>query len=164
MAEMFDLQMPWWQIVLRATLVYVLLLAMLRLGGKRSAGEFTPFDIVFLVLLGEAMQSSLIGAELSVLAGLIAAATLVALHWLIAFVSARSKRLERVLEGAPVLLAEGGRIFEDQLRRQNVSRADFDEAMREARCPSPSEIQYALLENDGRILVMRRQDVAGKEN
>jgi uncharacterized membrane protein YcaP (DUF421 family) len=110
-AEMFQLAMPWWAFVLRACVVYFILLAMLRVSGKRSMGQFTPFDILLVVLLGNAVQNALLGADTSVGGGLLLAATLIALNWIVGLVSARSPKVERWVEGAPVLLARDGQVY-----------------------------------------------------
>ena len=125
MSALFDLAMPWWEFVLRAAVVYVAILLMVRLSGKRTVGQFTPFDMILLVLLGTAVQNSLIGEDVSLLGGLILAATLIGLNYLIALVTSRSVRADRLIEGAPVVLARDGRLFERMLKRELVSRADF---------------------------------------
>ena len=67
MSSLFELAMPWWEFVLRAVLVYFILLLMLRMSGKRTVGQFTPFDLLVVVLLGTAVQNSLIGEDFSLL-------------------------------------------------------------------------------------------------
>ena len=69
--SLFELGMPWWEFVLRAVAVYVVVLLMVRLTGKRTVGQFTPFDLLVVVLLGTAVQNSLIGEDTSLLGGLI---------------------------------------------------------------------------------------------
>ncbi|MEJ2791443.1 MULTISPECIES: YetF domain-containing protein [unclassified Pseudoxanthomonas] len=156
-AEMFQLAMPWWAFVLRACVVYFILLAMLRVSGKRSMGQFTPFDILLVVLLGNAVQNALLGADTSVGGGLLLAATLIALNWIVGLVSARSPKVERWVEGAPVLLARDGQVYRDVLRRELISREDFEKAMREAGCLDMADIRLAVLENNGHITVVGRQ-------
>jgi Predicted membrane protein len=156
-AEMFQLAMPWWAFVLRACAVYFILLAMLRVSGKRSMGQFTPFDILLVVLLGNAVQNALLGADTSVGGGLLLAATLIALNWIVGLVSARSPKVERWVEGAPVLLARDGQVYRDVLRRELISREDFEKAMREASCLDMADIRLAVLENNGHITVVGRQ-------
>ena len=157
-AEMFQLAMPWWAFVLRACAVYFILLAMLRVSGKRSMGQFTPFDILLVVLLGNAVQNALLGADTSVGGGLLLAATLIALNWTVGLVSARSPKVERWVEGAPVLLARDGQVYRDVLRRELISREDFEKAMREAGCLDMADIRLAVLENNGHITLVARQD------
>lgn len=156
-AEMFQLAMPWWAFVLRACVVYFLLLAMIRMTGKRTMGQFTPFDMLLVVLLGNAVQNSLLGEDTSVGGGLLLAATLIALNWIVGLVSARSPKVERWVEGAPVLLARDGQVYRDVLRRELISREDFEKAMREAGCLGMADIRLAVLENNGHITVVPRQ-------
>ena len=129
---MFELSMHDWEYVLRAVVVYVVLLGMIRLSGKRTMGQFTPFDVLLIVLLGNAVQNSLLGDDHSLLGGLLLVATLIGLNWAVGVVSARSRKADRILVGEPVLLAKDGEIYKAVLRRENISQADFDEAMREA--------------------------------
>jgi uncharacterized membrane protein YcaP (DUF421 family) len=156
-AEMFELAMPWWAFVLRACVVYFLLLAMIRMTGKRTMGQFTPFDMLLVVLLGNAVQNALLGQDTSVGGGLLLAATLIALNWMVGLASARSAKVERWVEGAPVLLAREGRVYRDVLRRELISREDFEKAMREAGCLDMADVRLAVLENNGHITVVPRQ-------
>ncbi|SFV33607.1 MULTISPECIES: YetF domain-containing protein [unclassified Pseudoxanthomonas] len=156
--QMFQLAMPWWAFVLRACVVYFILLGMIRLSGKRTMGQFTPFDMLLVVLLGNAVQNALLGEDTSVGGGLLLAATLITLNWFVGLVSARSPRVERWVEGAPVLLARDGQVYRDVLRRELISREDFEKAMREAGCLDMADIRLAVLENNGHITLVARQD------
>lgn len=160
MSNLFELAMPWWEFVLRGIAVYFILLTMLRLSGKRTVGQFTPFDLLVVVLLGTAVQNSLIGEDYSLLGGLILAATLVGCNWLVGFVSARSDRLEEVIQGGPVLLARDGTIFDAVLRAQNVSRNDLHEALRDHGLREASQAALVTLEVDGTITVVPCRDGA----
>ena len=153
-AEMLDLSMPWWQFVLRACVVYFVLLLLIRASGKRTMGQFTPFDMLLVVLLGNAVQNALLGQDASVAGGLLLAATLISLNWLVGFASARSERLETIVEGSPVLLAREGQVYRAVLRRELISRADFDKALREAGCLDIGQIKLAVLETNGHITVV----------
>lgn len=154
--QMFQLAMPWWAFVLRACIVYFILLGMIRLSGKRTMGQFTPFDMLLVVLLGNAVQNALLGEDTSVGGGLLLAATLITLNWLVGLASARSPRVERLVEGAPVLLARDGQVYRDVLRRELISHEDFEKAMREAGCLDMADIQLAVLENNGHITLVAR--------
>ncbi len=156
-AEMFDLAMPWWAFVLRACLVYFLLLVMIRMTGKRTMGQFTPFDMLLVVLLGNAVQNALLGQDTSVGGGLLLAATLIALNWIVGLASARSPKVERWVEGSPVLLAREGQVYRDVLRRELISHEDFEKAIRDAGCLDVADIKLAVLENNGHITVVTRQ-------
>ncbi|MGH8062412.1 MAG: DUF421 domain-containing protein [Pseudoxanthomonas sp.] len=154
--EMFDLAMPWWAFVLRACIVYFILLALIRASGKRTMGQFTPFDMLLVVLLGNAVQNALLGQDTSVGGGLLLAVTLLALNWLVGLVSARSAKMEALVEGVPVLLARDGQVYKDVLRRELISRADFDKAMRESGVEDLEDIRMAVLETNGHITLVTR--------
>ena len=154
--QMFDLAMPWWAFVLRACIVYFILLLLIRASGKRTMGQFTPFDMLLVVLLGNAVQNALLGQDASVGGGLLLATTLLLLNWLVGLVSARSARMEALVEGVPVLLARDGKVYQDVLRRELISRADFDKAMRESGVEDIDDIHLAVLETNGHITLVTR--------
>ena len=157
MSELLQMSMPWWEFVLRAVVVYVVLLAMIRLSGKRTMGQFTSFDMLLIVLLGNAVQNALLGTDTSMAGGLLLAATLMTLNWMVGFVTARSQRVERLLEGEPVVLARNGHVYRDVLRRELVSRDDLAKAMREEGCSDISHVHLALLETNGHITILTRE-------
>ena len=154
--EMLDLAMPWWHFVLRACVVYFVLLLMIRASGKRTMGQFTPFDMLLVVLLGNAVQNALLGSDTSVAGGLLLAITLISLNWIVGFVSARSEKVEALIEGSPVLLARDGNVYREVLRKELISRADFDKALREAGCEAIDEVKLAVLETNGHITIIKR--------
>ncbi|MUV13295.1 DUF421 domain-containing protein [Noviluteimonas gilva] len=154
---MFELSMPVWEYVLRAVVVYVVLLGMIRISGKRTMGQFTPFDVLLIVLLGNAVQNALLGKDTSLVGGLLLAAVLITLNWSTGFLAARSRKAEKLIEGAPVILACDGELYADVLRRELVSKNDFDEALRQAGELTMEDVRYAILETDGRISVVPRK-------
>ena len=152
---MFDLELPWWEFIVRGTIIYVVLLVLVRLSGKRTVGQFTPFDLVVVLLLSEAVSSGLSGDDHSVTGGLIAAATLVALNFCLAWLTSHYERVEVLVEGREVLLGRNGQLYEDVLKRQRVSRADVEKVLRENDCML-KEMRCAFLEADGSISVIKR--------
>jgi len=160
MTELWIPGEPVGELLLRATVVYFALLVLVRISGKRTVGQFTPFDLVVVMLISEATQAALVDGEKSITGALIVVATLIALNWLLGFASARSRRIDRLVEGSPVLVARDGRIFEDALARQNVSLGDFREAMRSHGVPRDDQIRFAFLETNGEITVVSREQAA----
>lgn len=154
---MFDLSLPWWEFIVRGSVVYLVLLVMVRVTGKRTVGQFTPFDLIVVMLLSEAVSSSLNGGDESLPGGLIAAATLVALDVVIALVTSRSQKADAVLQGSPVLVGRDGVIYEEVLKRQRVPRSDLEKALRGADCDI-EDMRMAILEADGNINIMKKQD------
>ncbi|HIE1099536.1 MULTISPECIES: YetF domain-containing protein [Stenotrophomonas] len=154
MPDLFALAMPWWEFILRAVVVYVVVLGMVRLSGKRALGQITPFDVLLIVLLGNAVQNALLGTDTSLGGGLLLAATLILLNYGVGWVSTRNRRIERLVEGEPVVIARDGRLFETVLRREQVTRADFEAAMRQQGCLGVEDVALALLEINGHITII----------
>lgn len=151
---MFDMALPWWEFVVRGLAVYLLLLVMVRLSGRRTVGQFTPFDLLVVVLLSEAVSNSLNGGDESLVGGLVAAATLVAINSLVALASSRSARVEKLVDGSAVLIGRDGVFFDKVVRNCRLSQADLEEALREHDCPR-AEMKCAFLEVDGEISILR---------
>lgn len=155
---MFTLNEPWWQLVTRAAIVYIVLMVLVRLSGKRTVGEFTPFDLVVVLLIAEASQGALTGGDESVSGGLLLAATLIAINYGVGFVSARSQRFDSLVEGDPVTLIRNGRRDEHALRRNNIPVSDLEEALRKSGITSEQDVRLAILETDGVITIVRRRN------
>ena len=154
---MFDLDVAWWELMARAAIVYFAVLIMVRLSGKRTIGQFSPFDVIVLMLLSEAAQGSLTGEDHSIQGGLLVIATLVALNWTMAFLGARSTKFESLVEGDPVTLIKDGIKREDAIRRNNILEGDLAEAMRAHEIRHVSEVEWAVLEPDGEISFFKRR-------
>lgn len=154
MTELFSLSAPWWAFVLRAMAIYLLVMVLVRLSGKRAVGQFTPFDLVLLILIGNAVQNGLNGGDNSLTGAALLAVCLIALNYATAFLSARVPRARKWIEGEPVVLAQDGRVFHDVLRRELVSKADFREAMRGAGCSEIERVKLAVLETNGHISIV----------
>jgi uncharacterized membrane protein YcaP (DUF421 family) len=152
---MFDMQHPWWEFIVRGFVIYTVLLVMVRITGKRTVGQFTPFDLLVVMLLSEGVSNSLNAGDESLTAGLIVAATLVGLDLLIAFASTYSKRIDGVIQGHPVLIGRDGVIYRDVLKRERVPEADVETALRSADC-SLEDMRMAVLEADGNINIMKK--------
>jgi uncharacterized membrane protein YcaP (DUF421 family) len=157
MNDLFQLSAPWWHFVLRAVAIYALVMILIRISGKRAVGQFTPFDLVLLVLIGNAVQNGLNGGDNSLSGALILAACLIVLNYAVAFVTARSQKVERIVEGVPKVLARDGTVFHDVLRSELVSLDDFHEALRMNNLANPDDVALALLETNGSISVVPRE-------
>jgi uncharacterized membrane protein YcaP (DUF421 family) len=162
MSDMFALAMPWWEFILRAVVVYVVVLGMVRLTGKRALGQVTPFDVLLIVLLGNAVQNALLGQDTSLAGGLLLAATLIALNYGVGWLTTRNRRMERLIEGEPVLVARDGRLLDSVLRRELITQADFDAALRQQGCRDVEEVELALLEINGHITIVPRRDAQAR--
>lgn len=155
MHEMFTLGVPAWELVCRAVIVYVALLVMLRLSGKRTVGELSIFDLIVIIVLGSAVRAALLGNDKSVLGGLLVVAVLLLLDFVGAFLSARYKPVERLLDGKPVLVARDGVVFHDVLKKCNVPAGTFEGVLRK-HSMTTAEIGQAILEANGNITLCKR--------
>src|SRR6202048_3671254 len=153
---MFNLSIPWWELIVRSVVVYAFLLVILRITGKRQVGQLAPFDLVLLLVLSNAVQNSMNGGDNSLVGGLVSAATLVALNYGIGHATFKSKRLEALIEGRPLLIIHNGHIFEDVMRHAKLTHHELSAALRQSGCNSPEEVQAAILENNGSISVVMR--------
>jgi len=151
---MFDMDLPWWEFIARGTIIYCFLLVMVRLTGKRTIGQFTPFDLLIVMLLSEAVSNSLNGGDNSVQGGLILASTLIVLNVIIAIATSRSRKIAELVDGSPVLLGRDGKIFTDVVKKCRVAEGDVEQALREADCPL-HKMKCAFLEPDGKITILQ---------
>jgi uncharacterized membrane protein YcaP (DUF421 family) len=151
---MFDMDLPWWEFVARGAAVYSFLLVMVRITGKRTIGQFTPFDLLIVMLLSEAVSNSLTGGDESLSGGLIIASTLIALNVIIAVATSRSRRIADLVDGRPVLLGRDGKIYDDVVKKCRVAEGDVEQALREADCPL-HKMRCAFLEPDGKITIQQ---------
>jgi len=152
---MWQLSVTWWELILRAVIVYVFLLVLLRLTGKRQVGQLAPFDLVLLLVLSNAVQNAMNGGDNSVTAGIILAFILVILNYTVGWVTFKSKRMEGLIEGRPQVLAHNGKLFEEVMRREKLTHHELDVALREAGCCSLEDVHFAVLENNGHISISK---------
>jgi uncharacterized membrane protein YcaP (DUF421 family) len=152
---MFDMDLPWWEFIVRGLIVYSVLLVMVRLSGKRTVGQFTPFELLVVMLLSEAVSNSLSGGDNSLIGGLIIAATLVALNMIVAFLTSHNRKISELLDGTAVLLGRDGQIFTERLKRERVGMEDVEQALREENC-ALADMKCIFLEADGSISVLKK--------
>jgi len=153
---MWNLSLPWWELVLRGVIVYVFLLIILRITGKRQTGQLAPFDLVLLLVLSNAVQNAMNGGDNSVLGGIISATTLIALHYAVAFMTYKSRKMETWIEGTPRILIHDGVLDEDVMRSELLTRHELAAALRAAGCAEIERVRVATLENNGQITISLR--------
>ena len=151
---MWILSLPWWEFILRALIVYAFLLILLRITGKRQVGQLAPFDLVLLLVLSNAVQNAMNGGDNSVLGGLISAITLVAINFLVGTLTFRSKKIEALVEGRPVVLIHNGKIIHPAMDEVKMTTHELNAALRSEGCTSPEEVLVAVLENNGQVTVI----------
>ena len=153
---MFDMDLAWWEFIVRGAVVYLALLLMVRLSGRRTVGQLTPFDLLVVMLLSEAVSNSLTGGDNSLGGGLIIAATLIALNTGVAMLSAYSRRASTMLDGTAVLIGRNGEFFDKEVKRCRIAESDLEQALRTADCEL-QDMQTAFLEADGEITIQTKK-------
>ena len=151
---MFDLGENGWSIVARTLIVYVALLVVLRLAGKRELGQMTPFDLVVILLVANAVQNAMVGSDNSVTGGLIAAGALIGANYVIAFARERIPVLKRGVEGSPTLLISDGEFVADHLKKEGLDEDEVLMAIREHGVAEVKDVRMAVLETDGSISIV----------
>lgn len=153
---MWNLSLPGWEFALRGAIVYIFLLVLIRMTGKRQTGQLAPFDLVLLLVLSNAVQNSMNGGDNSILGGLISAVTLVGLHYLVALATYKNKTIEAIVESRPQVLIHNGVLYQDVMEKERLTQHELDAALRAAGCSSIEGVHSAVLENNGQISVTVR--------
>jgi len=147
------------EIALRTAVIYAVVLLGVRLSGKREVGQMTPFDLTLLLLISNAVQNAMTGPDTSLLGGVIAAATLLLLNYLVADVSGVNRRFRKLVEGQPSLLIHDGEVIASHLAKERVSLDELDRALREHGIANRKDVALAVLEVDGSISCLKYDDI-----
>ena len=148
---MFDLSVPWWELVVRALIVYVALVLLVRLTGKRQIGQLSPFDLILLLILSESVQNAMTANEDSITGGIILATTLVALNYVVGIITFKSEKAERIIQGHPEILVRNGKVIEAVMNKAKISQNELESALREAGFFRVEDVKMAILEDNGRV-------------
>lgn len=141
--------------VLRATAVYLILLIIMRIAGKRTLAQVTVFDFILLLIIGEATQQALLGEDFSILNAAIVIATLVLLDIGLAILKQRSDLLDRVLDDTPVVIVDHGKPLRDRMDRARIDEQEILVAARELHgLERLDQIKFAVLERSGGISIV----------
>jgi uncharacterized membrane protein YcaP (DUF421 family) len=159
--DFLKLGVPFLELVIRCTVIYLALLLGMRLFGKREIGQFTLFDLVFVLLVANAVQPSMTGPDSSLTGGLIIVATLILLNFTISFVRLRVPWFNHLVEPASVVVAKNGKWDKLELRRQGITGEEADAALREHGETSVGDTVMVRLEADGSLSVVPKDSERG---
>jgi uncharacterized membrane protein YcaP (DUF421 family) len=148
---MFILSVPILEKILRPIIVYAFLIIGLRLAGKRELAQLNPFDLVVLLTLSNTVQNAIIGEDNSVAGGLLGAATLLLVNYLVIRFLFAHERVDRVVEGDPDVLIDHGHIQEGHLKKELLTRQELETAAHRQGFSSLQEIDRAVIEPGGGI-------------
>ena len=147
---------PLWSLVLRGVVVYLFLVAALRLSGRSELGQMTSFDLVLLLLVSNAVQNSLNAGDNSLGGGLVSAATLFLLNRAVGYAAWRWRWFERLVQGRPLRLVTDGRVHEGALRSERLTLAELRSALRKQGIARIGDCQRVVLEPDGTLTAVRK--------
>ncbi len=145
------------EIVLRASAMFVVLYLLLRLLGKRELGKMTPFEMIVLIVLGDLIQQGVTQNDFSLTGATLAIATFAFWGLMLSWVTYLWPRAEKVLDGEPQVLVQHGRLLERNLKRDRLTRAEVESEMRLAGIARMSEVEWAVLESNGKISFIERK-------
>ncbi len=151
---MWTLGTPWFELVIRAALIYVVFFGALRLFGKREIGQFTLFDLALVLLAANALQPAITGPDASIPGGLIVIVTLFVLDRGVAALRVRSPLVRRLLEFGPTVIGRDGAWLLPVLVRQGLDLVDVEAALREHGLDELKQMKLATLEGDGSISIV----------
>jgi uncharacterized membrane protein YcaP (DUF421 family) len=141
--------------VIRATVIYLFLLLVFRITGKRSLAEITTFDFVLLLIISEATQQGLLGDDFSVLNALLVVTTLVVVELVIGFFAYRFHKVDTFVNGTPLVIVEHGTPLRELMDRARVDDAEVLEAARRLQgLERMEQVKYAILERNGGITII----------
>lgn len=141
--------------VLRAAGMYVLLLVVLKIAGRRTLLEMNSFDFVLLLIISEATQQALLGNDFSFTGAAITIITLIVLDILFSYLKTAIPRLDVIIDGSPLILVENGRMLEKRMRRSGISEEDILSSARAGQgLERLDQIKFAILEKNGKIAII----------
>ena len=144
-------------LVIRAIVIFFFIFLITRIAGRREISSLQPFDLILLVVLGDLDQQGITQSDESVTGALIVISTITLLTVAVSWVSFRSRRARLLTEGGPVVLVQDGMPIERNMRRERITLADIEEEARGSQIASLADLEWAILENDGRISCIPRR-------
>ena len=150
--------------VIKATVVFFALWAILRVSGRRTLGEMTAFDFVLFMIIGGSTQRAITGQDYSLTNALLLVATFVALDVALSIAELKSPLFRRILNGMPMILVENGRLMAGRLRRARLTEDNVLEAARRLHgLERIDQIKFAILEGSGEITIVPATRAGGVE-
>jgi uncharacterized membrane protein YcaP (DUF421 family) len=151
LTNMFVLELPILEKILRPILVYVFLIVGFRLAGKRELAQLNQFDLVVLLTISNTVQNAIIGNDNSVIGGMIGGATLLTVNYFVVRFLYRHERIDRIVEGEPDVLVEGGVVQIQKLKRELITRNELEAAAHKQGFASLDEVDKAVIDPGGSV-------------
>ena len=144
-------------IVLRATVIFLFILLVTRVVGRRELASLEPFDLILLIVTGDLIQQGVTQNDYSVVGALTAISTMSGLTVLVSYVGFKSKRVRTVLDGEPIVLVLDGTVLEGNLKRQRMTHDELETEIRLQQIESVSDVKIAVLETAGNVSVIPKR-------
>jgi uncharacterized membrane protein YcaP (DUF421 family) len=144
-------------LVLRAVALFAFMVFLTRVIGRRELSSLSPFDLILLIVLGDAVQQGLTQDDYSVTGAIIAVSTIATLQVATSYVSFRSGRARKVLEGLPIVLVQDGNMVDANLKRERMTPDEVEEEMRVQQIGSLAQVQWAILETNGTMSFIKKE-------
>ena len=155
--HMFPLPLPVLEKLLRPVIVYLVLVILLRVFGKRELAQLNPFDLVVLLSLSNTVQNAIIGEDNSITGGVIGAFSLLAINWIVAQILFRSPKLTRLIGGRSTILVRNGKMDKAAMKRESLTPDELLSAIHRQGFPHLSEVAVCQLEPNGTFYVEARE-------
>ena len=147
------------EVALRTVIVYAVVLAGIRLTGKREVGQMASFELVLILLLANAVQNAMTGPDTSLTGGVVGACTLLITNAIVTRVSSRSRKLRTALEGTPTVLIHKGIVVKKNMEKEHIANEELEQALREHGVSTFADVGIAVLEVDGSISVLKKDEL-----
>jgi uncharacterized membrane protein YcaP (DUF421 family) len=159
MPKLFEVSFPYWQFIFRGAVVYISVLMLLRMGGKRQVGQMGVGEFVAILLISNAVQNAMNGGDNSITGGIILSAVIVSLSVGVAYLTYRSKRWQHIIQGHPTLLIHKGRILHQNMRKERMNNHELKALLRRQGIHEIHEVAEAVLESDGMLSVTKASEI-----
>jgi uncharacterized membrane protein YcaP (DUF421 family) len=144
-------------IALRSIVLYAFIVFVMRVMGRRELSSLTPFDLILLIIAGDALQQGLTQDDYSITGAVIAVGTIATMQVLTSYLSFRSAKARRVLEGDPIVLVERGKLIEKNLRRERMTPGEVEGEMRLQQIAALDDVEWGILERNGSISFIEKK-------
>jgi uncharacterized membrane protein YcaP (DUF421 family) len=148
-------------LVLRAAIAFVLIFAFTRILGRRELADLQPFDLIFLVVIGDLIQQGVTQNDLSVTGLILVIATIGVLQVASSYLTFRFRGLRPIMTGEPVVIVEHGKLIQSNMKRERLTPDDVEEAARQQQIHSLDQVQWAVLESSGKMSFFKKSDMKG---
>jgi uncharacterized membrane protein YcaP (DUF421 family) len=161
--HMFQMPLPILEKLTRPVIIYLALILLLRMFGKRELAQLNPFDLVVLLSLSNTVQNAIIGPDTSVTGGIIGAFGLLAINWLVVRTLFRSPRLTRLIEGHSTILVRDGRVDKNAMESESLTREELVQAIHRQGFERLSQVKRCILEPNGTFYMEGFEPAAADE-